>query len=49
VEKTPGQIEKEEMMDRMNADKERPTDRVKKGPKGERRVSFEVPELSTCV
>jgi hypothetical protein len=36
--KSPGQQEKEEMMDRMNANKEKPTDRLKKGPHGERRV-----------
>lgn len=36
--KSPGQQEKAEMMDRMNANKEKPTDRVKKGPHGERRV-----------
>lgn len=36
--KSPGQQEKAEMMDRMNANKEKPTDRLKKGPHGERRV-----------
>lgn len=36
--KSPGQQEKAEMMDRMNANKEKPTDRLKKAPHGERRV-----------
>ncbi|KAI5450049.1 hypothetical protein NCC49_003811 [Naganishia albida] len=36
--KSPGQQEKAEMMDRMNANKEKPTDRVKKAPHGQRRV-----------
>ncbi len=38
IPKSSGQREKEEMMDRMNANQEKPTDRLKKGPKGERRV-----------
>ena len=38
-EKSQGQLEKEEMMDKMNANKEDPITRSKKGPKGERRVS----------
>jgi hypothetical protein len=38
VPKSTGQQEKEEMMDRMNANQQKPIDRVNKGPKGERRV-----------
>jgi hypothetical protein len=37
-EKTEGQMEKEQMMDRMNANQVDPITRNKKGPKGERRV-----------
>lgn len=37
-EKSEGQMEKEQMMDQMNANKVDPITRNKKGPKGERRV-----------
>jgi len=46
-EKTEGQMEKEQMMDRMNANQVDPITRNKKGPKGERRVCISACETAS--